>query len=106
VEDPVPGQNRIGTHANNFIAVIMFYVYVLKSAKDNNLYIGSTNNLGRRLLEHNNGEVQSTKSRVPFELRYYESYSVEEEARHRESALKDDGRVLAQLKKRIYKSLQ
>jgi putative endonuclease len=50
----------------------MFYVYVLKSEKDGNLYIGSTNDLGRRLNEHNNGLVFSAKSRKPFELVYYE----------------------------------
>ena len=52
----------------------MFYVYILKSLKDKNLYIGSTNNLERRLKQHNNSEVFSTKSRVPFEIIYYEAY--------------------------------
>jgi putative endonuclease len=84
----------------------MFYVYVLKSIKDNNIYLGSTNDLRRRLLEHNNGKVSSTKNRRPFELRYYESYFSENEARKRESSLKKDGRALFQLKTRINKSLQ
>jgi len=85
---------------------MMFYVYVLKSLKDKKLYIGSTDDLRRRLSEHNGGKVRSTKSRIPFELRYYESYFVEKDARRREAALKDDGRVLAQLKLRISESLQ
>ena len=84
----------------------MFYLYVLKSKKDNNLYIGSTNNLRRRLLEHNTGKVLSTKGRRPFELRYYESYFNENDARKREFSLKKDGRALSQLKIRISKSLQ
>jgi len=84
----------------------MFYLYVLKSNKDNNLYIGSTNDLRRRLLEHNNGKVFSTKSRRPFELRYYEAYFNKDEARKREASLKMDGRALSQLKTRINKSLQ
>ena len=46
----------------------MFYVYLLKSRKDNDLYIGFTNNLKRRVQEHNNGLVASTKLRRPFEL--------------------------------------
>ncbi len=46
----------------------MFFVYILKSLKDNNLYIGRTNNLERRLREHNAGKVRSTKSRTPFVL--------------------------------------
>lgn len=46
----------------------MYYVYILKSIKDNNLYIGRTNNFDRRLKEHNSGKVSSTKSRKPFVL--------------------------------------
>ena len=84
----------------------MFYFYVLKSKKDSELYFGSTDNLQRRLLEHNNGEVESTKSRRPFELRYYESYYDEEDARKREHSIKKDGRALSQLKLRIARSLQ
>ena len=84
----------------------MFYVYVLKSLKDDNLYFGSTNDLRRRLSDHNTGKVPSTKTRRPFELRYYEAYSTEEEARRREASLKKDGRVLSKLKKRISDSLQ
>jgi len=84
----------------------MFYLYVLKSKKDDNLYIGSTNNLRRRLFEHNNGMTQSTKSRRPFELRYYESYFNEQDARKRESSLKMDGKALSKLKARISKSLK
>lgn len=81
-------------------------MYVLKSEKDNNLYFGSTNDLRRRLLEHNEGKVLSTKSRRPFTLKYYEAYTNESDARGRESSLKKDGRALAQLKLRINKSLQ
>lgn len=83
----------------------MFYVYILKSQVDQKLYTGSTNDLKRRLLEHNSGNSRSTKSRAPFELRYYEAYSNEDDARHREWALKKDGNALAQLKKRLSKSL-
>jgi predicted GIY-YIG superfamily endonuclease len=49
----------------------MWYVYILRSRIDNNLYIGSTNNIGRRLSEHNSGKVDSTKSRLPFSLEAY-----------------------------------
>ena len=83
----------------------MFYVYILKSLKDKNLYIGSTNNLPRRLKEHNAGSVQSTKYRAPFKLVYFEGYVVEEEARHREQNLKLRARALTQLLKRIEKSV-
>lgn len=83
----------------------MFYVYILKSKVDHHLYIGSTNDLRRRFDEHNKGLVRSTKSRVPLELRYYEAYFLEVDARHRESSLKKDGNTLAQLKCRIAKSI-
>jgi len=46
----------------------MFYVYILKSEKDNSLYIGKTNNLERRLMEHNGGHTPSIKSKRPFIL--------------------------------------
>ena len=49
----------------------MWYVYILRSRTDNNLYIGSTNNMGRRLSEHNSAKVDSTKSRLPFSLEAY-----------------------------------
>ncbi len=83
----------------------MFFMYILKSKKDNNLYIGSTNNLVRRLKEHNAGLVKSTKSRIPFKLVYYEGYANEEEARKREENLKLRARALRQLLGRIKKSI-
>ncbi|HXX35741.1 MAG TPA: GIY-YIG nuclease family protein [Thermodesulfobacteriota bacterium] len=49
----------------------MWYVYILRSRIGNNLYIGSTNNIGRRLSEHNSGKVDSTKTRLPFSLEAY-----------------------------------
>ncbi|MEA3464213.1 MAG: GIY-YIG nuclease family protein, partial [Patescibacteria group bacterium] len=51
----------------------MFYVYVLKSKKDGQFYIGSTNDLKKRLRFHNKGRVFATKTRIPFELVYYEA---------------------------------
>jgi len=51
----------------------MFYSYVLKSNVDGKLYIGYTDNLKRRIKEHNTGHTESTKIRKPFELVYYEA---------------------------------
>ncbi len=84
----------------------MFHLYILKSKKDDNLYIGSTNDLRRRLSEHNSGKIPSTKGRIPFELRYYESFHKEVDARKREFSLKKDGKALGQLKRRISESLK
>jgi putative endonuclease len=49
----------------------MWYVYILKSAIDNKLYVGSTNDIARRLTEHNSGKVDSTKSRTPLRVEAY-----------------------------------
>lgn len=64
----------------------MFYVYVLRNPKQ--FYIGSTNNLRRRIGEHQNNEVFSTKNRGPWRLIYYEACEVEKDARIRETYLK------------------
>ena len=66
----------------------MYYVYILQSLKDNSLYTGSTNNLKRRFLEHNEGESKSTKSLKPWKLIYYETYVIEKDARKREDLIK------------------
>jgi len=66
----------------------MFFIYVLKSSKDNNLYIGFTNNLDRRIKQHNFGKVKSTKHRAPFILFYKEEFQTKEEAVKREKHLK------------------
>ena len=84
----------------------MFHVYVLKSNKDNNFYTGSTDNLIRRINEHNSGLVYSTKHRCPFELIYCESYKSETDARIREKNLKLRSRAFTQLKKRIKNSIR
>ncbi len=66
----------------------MFYTYVLRSKKDNNIYIGFTGDLKKRLNEHNKGLVISTKSRTPLELIYYEACLDENKAIKREKYLK------------------
>lgn len=83
----------------------MFFMYILKSVKDNKLYIGSTSNLVKRLKEHNSGIVKSTQNRIPLKVVYFEGYMNEEEARHREHNLKLRARALRQLLNRIRKSI-
>lgn len=53
---------------------MFYYIYILKSLKDNKLYIGKTSNLKRRLKEHQEGKVTSTKGRIPLQLVYFEAY--------------------------------
>ncbi|MGZ5435454.1 MAG: GIY-YIG nuclease family protein [Pyrinomonadaceae bacterium] len=64
------------------------YVYVLQSVQDRMFYVGFTKNLRRRLQEHNNGLVSSTKRRRPFELVYWEGCINQTDATLREQYLK------------------
>ena len=83
----------------------MYYVYILKSKKDSSLYIGYTNNIDRRLEEHNNGKVSYAKTLRPWAVIYYESYISLEDAQTREKSLKYFGKAYGQLKLRIKNSL-
>lgn len=84
----------------------MFYVYVIQSQKDKTLYTGSTNDLKRRIVEHNLGKGYYTKHHAPYDLIYYEAYRAESDARSRESSLKLRANALNQLKRRIKESLK
>jgi len=66
----------------------MYYTYVLLSKKDGKFYIGFTTDLDKRLKEHENGKVQSTKGRRPFLLVYYEACNNQNDAIHREKYFK------------------
>jgi putative endonuclease len=83
----------------------MYYIYLLKSKKDEKLYIGFTPNLVKRLEKHNKGEVESTKHRRPFELIYFEGYKSLKDATRREHNLKLFSRAYSALKTRLEKSL-
>ncbi len=79
----------------------MYYMYILRSSKDSRLYIGSTVDLKKRMLEHQSGKVFATKYRLPFELIYYEAYPKEFMARKREKQLKYFGKAYQSLKERL-----
>ena len=83
----------------------MYYVYMLKSEKDCSLYIGYTNDLKRRLVEHNQLQNVSTKHKAPFQLIYYEAYRARADARHREDMLKRFAGSMTHLRKRVRESL-
>ena len=57
----------------------MWYIYILRSTIDNNLYVGSTNNISRRFNEHNSGKVISTENRTPLTLEAY--FAVQEQSK-------------------------
>ena len=83
----------------------MHYIYVLQSQKDSYLYVGSTDNVERRLDEHNRGNMHSTKKHIPFKIVYYEAYLDRQDAIERENKLKHHGSVIGHLKKRLKNSL-
>jgi putative endonuclease len=66
----------------------MFYIYVLQSLKDDGFYTAYSDDLKRRLAEHGNGDVISTRNRLPVKLVYYEASCNQQDALHREKFLK------------------
>ena len=46
----------------------MYFVYILQSLKDLRTYTGYSDNVERRLKQHNSGQVLSTKNRIPFKI--------------------------------------
>ena len=73
---------------SNSTPMVFFYTYVLLSLKDNEYYIGYTNNLRKRLEEHNLGKNFSTKPRRPLKLIYFEACLNEDDAKQREKYFK------------------
>lgn len=68
---------------------MFYYTYILLSEKDGKRYIGYTSDLKKRIEEHNDGLVSSTKHRRPLKLVYYEACLNEEDAKKREKYLKN-----------------
>lgn len=66
----------------------MFFVYVLSSQRRKYLYVGLTNNLQRRVIEHESGKERTTKPYRPFILLHWEGFATRQEARMREKYLK------------------
>jgi putative endonuclease len=65
-----------------------FTVYAIKSNNRNYIYVGMSNNLERRLDEHNQRQNKSTKAYAPFTLLYSESFDSRSDARVKEKYLK------------------
>jgi putative endonuclease len=66
----------------------MFYVYILQSDVDSSYYIGFTENLEKRLEQHNNDESEYTSRKTPWQLVYYEKIELKSDALKREKFLK------------------
>ena len=66
----------------------MYFVYILKSLKVLRYYIGSSENVARRLSDHNSGKVKSTKAYQPWEVVYLEKFNIKSDALKREKQIK------------------
>lgn len=66
----------------------MYYVYILKSQKNQRRYTGSTDNLSKRLSEHNAGKSGYDKLNKPFALLHSENFQTRSEVVSRERYLK------------------
>lgn len=66
----------------------MFVVYAIKSLSRDYIYVGLSDNLERRLSEHNLGKNKTTRPYKPFKLIYKEYFSTRIESRAREKYLK------------------
>ena len=85
----------------------MYSVYVIKHIPSDEMYIGATNDLKRRLSEHNNGNQTATHRIIgKWILVYAEVYKSKKDACEREIRLKDHGRAKQELYKRISESLK
>jgi putative endonuclease len=79
----------------------MYYLYILKSLKDFGYYIGSTDNISKRLEEHNRGKTKSIKHRLPFELVHAKQFNTKKEARQKEIQLKKNYQMRKELLSRL-----
>lgn len=66
----------------------MYFVYVLQSEVNQSLYIGYTENVFKRLAEHNGGKSKFTSSFIPYKLIFYEAFANQKDAKARETYLK------------------
>ena len=72
----------------NPVRPLWFYTYVIQSEKIGTFYTGATNDLEKRLEQHNKGEVYYTKNGGPYRLIYYEVCLDKSDAYRRERYLK------------------
>lgn len=85
----------------------MYYVYFLL-LNNGEIYTGNAENLKRRIYEHKNGKVKSTKYKRPLKLIHYEAYLLKSDALRREKFLKttEGKRLLKQQLRDFLKSIK
>lgn len=78
-----------------------YFVYFLRSQKNGSIYIGCTNDLEKRIHEHNHDMSYHTKKYAPWELLYFEGFKDKKDAFMREKSLKLHAQGLRRLKERL-----
>ena len=79
----------VGSNPTTATNIIMkYFLYILKSLKDKNYYVGVTENITKRLKEHNSGFSKSTKHRRPFIIVHNECFDDISSAYKREKFIK------------------
>jgi len=96
----------LGDRATPHLSEIVFYVYLLQNKSDGSLYIGLTNDLRKRWMQHNTNRSGYTARKGPWRLAYYEAYTSKSDAIVREKRLKQFKQGYAQLKNRLRGSLK
>ena len=66
-----------------------YYVYIIRSDRDESYYVGSTQDIEARLTRHNQGRSRYTRNRGPWVVVYFEEYSRRADAVKREKAIKN-----------------
>ncbi|MFI5056680.1 MAG: GIY-YIG nuclease family protein [Candidatus Acidiferrales bacterium] len=65
-----------------------FHTYILRSESTGQFYVGHTENLTKRIFEHNNNRTASIKNRGPWKLFYSEVFDTRNDAARRERQIK------------------
>ncbi len=68
-----------------------YTTYILFSKSKNKFYVGHTNNISRRLTEHNSGQTKSTKAGSPWELIFTKEFELKSDAYQLEMKIKKRG---------------
>jgi len=72
----------------HFKKIIMYFIYAISSLERNYIYVGLTDDIERRISEHNGGKNKTTKPYLPFILIYTEEFTTRAEAREKEKYYK------------------
>jgi putative endonuclease len=78
----------------------MYHVYILKSLKDESLYIGSSENVKKRLAEHSSGATKYSSTKRPYVLKWFCTFPTKQQALKFEKYLKQ-GSGFAFARKRL-----